>query len=169
MGYSFRLAASHRQNSTYHGLCCTSGTRLLNKTRQYNINKVNKIIIFYQAALAIKLSNLLICFCSFDLSCSILVKLYSGNALSDIRLYSSTKHNEQSTQSFKHWLMMLMFTKNKEMFYLTMHSTHFIFLLCKDHLGSRGDETHCHHYMGYSFRLAARDLLYAPSHRQYRT
>ena len=27
------------------------------------------------------------------------------------------------------------------------------------------EETHCHH-MGYSFRLAARVLLYAPSHRE---
>ena len=27
-------------------------------------------------------------------------------------------------------------------------------------------ETRCCHYMGYSFRLAARDLLYASSHRQ---
>ena len=27
------------------------------------------------------------------------------------------------------------------------------------------EETRCHH-MGYSFRLAARVLLYAPSHRQ---
>ena len=30
------------------------------------------------------------------------------------------------------------------------------------------EETHCRH-MGYSFRLAARVLLYAPSHRQYST
>ena len=28
------------------------------------------------------------------------------------------------------------------------------------------EETHCCHYMGYTFRLAARDLLYASSHRQ---
>ena len=28
------------------------------------------------------------------------------------------------------------------------------------------EETCCHHYMGYSFQLAARDLLYAPSHRE---
>ena len=28
------------------------------------------------------------------------------------------------------------------------------------------EETHCHHCMGYSFQLVARDLLYAPSHRQ---
>ena len=55
------------------------------------------------------------------------------------------------------------------MFYLTMHSTHFILRLygvrhmVKDH--SDSEETRCCH-MGYSFRLAARVLLYAPSHRQ---
>ena len=27
------------------------------------------------------------------------------------------------------------------------------------------EETHCHQFMGYSLLLAARDLLYAPSHR----
>ena len=59
----------------------------------------------------------------------------------------------------------------KEMFYLTMHSTHFQLWLydvghmVKDHSDSeRG--TCCHHCMGYSFRLAARVLLYASSHRQ---
>ena len=42
----------------------------------------------------------------------------------------------------------------KEMFYFTViwHRTY-------------GKETRCHH-MGYSFRLTARVLLYAPSHRQ---
>ena len=49
----------------------------------------------------------------------------------------------------------------KEMFYLMKHSTHFIVLYCiihivKDH--SDREET--------SFRVAAGDLLYAPSHRQ---
>ena len=29
------------------------------------------------------------------------------------------------------------------------------------------DKTCCHHFMGYSFRLAAMALLYAPSHRQH--
>ena len=31
------------------------------------------------------------------------------------------------------------------------------------------EETCCHHYMSYSFRLVARDLLYTPSHRQDRS
>ena len=35
--------------------------------------------------------------------------------------------------------------------------------MIKDH--SDRKRIHCHHYMGYSFRLAERDLLYAPSHR----
>ena len=55
----------------------------------------------------------------------------------------------------------------KEMFYLTTHTTHFILRLygighmVKDHSDSeRGN------HMGYSFRLAARVLFYASSHRQ---
>ena len=52
---------------------------------------------------------------------------------------------------------------NKEMFYLTMHSTHFIYgYMALDHLARK--ETRCHHYMGYSFRLAVSVLLYAASH-----
>ena len=50
------------------------------------------------------------------------------------------------------------------MFYLTTHSTHFIYgYKVKDH--SAREETRCRH-MGYSFRLAARVLLYAQSHIQ---
>ena len=60
--------------------------------------------------------------------------------------------------------------ERKEMFYLTTHSTHLrlygVRHMVKDHSDSeRGEETRCRH-MGYSFRLAARVLLYASSHRQ---
>ena len=58
----------------------------------------------------------------------------------------------------------------KEMFYLTTHSTHFIYGYMASDIWLRTilivkKETCCHH-IGYSFRLAARVLLYAPSHRQ---
>ena len=36
--------------------------------------------------------------------------------------------------------------------------------MAKDH--SVRKETHCHHFMGYSFQLAAKGLLYATSHIQ---
>ena len=58
----------------------------------------------------------------------------------------------------------------KEMFYLTTHSTHFIYgymasdILLRTILIVR-KKTRCRH-LGYSFRLTARVLLYAPSHRQ---
>ena len=45
-------------------------------------------------------------------------------------------------------------------FYLRLYA---VGHMVKDH--SVREETHCHH-MGYVFRLAARVLLYAPSHRQ---
>ena len=58
----------------------------------------------------------------------------------------------------------------KEMFYLTTHSTHFIYgymasdILLRTILIMR-KEIRCRH-IGYSFRLTARVLLYASSHRQ---
>ena len=57
-----------------------------------------------------------------------------------------------------------------EMFYLTTHSTHFIYgymasdIWLKTTLIVR-KETRFRH-IGYSFRLTARVILYAPSHRQ---
>ena len=58
----------------------------------------------------------------------------------------------------------------KEMFYLTTHSTHFIYgYMASDiwyrttHI--RREEIRCRH-IGYYFRLAARVLVYASSHRQ---
>ena len=56
----------------------------------------------------------------------------------------------------------------KEMFYLMMHSTHFIYSYMVSNIWLRTilivrEETR---HIGYSFRLAARVLLYAPSHRQ---
>ena len=56
------------------------------------------------------------------------------------------------------------------MFYLTTHSTHFIYGYMASNIWLRTilimrKETRCRH-IGYSFRLTARVLLYAPSHRQ---
>ena len=61
-------------------------------------------------------------------------------------------------------------TGRKEMFYLTMHSTHFIYGYMASGIWLRTilivtKETRCRH-IGYSFRLTARVLLYGPSHRQ---
>ena len=58
----------------------------------------------------------------------------------------------------------------KEMFNLTTHSTHFIYGYMASDIWLRTilivrKETRCRH-IGYSFRLTARVLLYAPSHRQ---
>ena len=56
------------------------------------------------------------------------------------------------------------------MFYLTTHSKHFIYGYMASDIWLRTiqiarEETRCRN-MNYSFRLAARVLLYAPSHRQ---
>ena len=56
----------------------------------------------------------------------------------------------------------------KEMFDLMMHSTHFIYVIWHQTYGKGPhivrEETCCH--VSYSFRLAARVLLYASYHRQ---
>ena len=62
------------------------------------------------------------------------------------------------------------FIGRKEMFYLMTHSTHFIYGYMASDIWLRTilivrKETRCCH-IGYSFRLTARVLLYAPSHRQ---
>ena len=56
------------------------------------------------------------------------------------------------------------------MFYLTTHSTHFIYGYMASDIWLRTilivrKETRCRN-IGYSYRLTARVLLYAPSHRQ---
>ena len=58
----------------------------------------------------------------------------------------------------------------REMFYLTTNSTHFIYGYMASDIWLRTilivrKETRCRH-IGYSYRLTARVLLYAPSHRQ---
>ena len=60
--------------------------------------------------------------------------------------------------------------REREMFYLTTHSTHFIYGYMASDIWLRTilivrKETRCRH-IGYCYRLTARVLLYAPSHRQ---
>ena len=60
--------------------------------------------------------------------------------------------------------------EGRKMFYLTTHSTHFIYGYMASDIWLRTilivrKEIRCRH-IGYSVRLAARVLLYAPSHRQ---
>ena len=60
--------------------------------------------------------------------------------------------------------------REREIFYLTTHSTHFIYGYMASDIWLRTilivrKETRCRH-IGYSYRLTVRVLLYAPSHRQ---
>ena len=79
--------------------------------------------------------------------------------------FSSTMRKCLSIQ-----LIHLLSERRKEMFYLTTHSTHFIYGYIASDIWLRTilivrKETRCRH-IGYSFQLTARVLLYAPSHRQ---
>ena len=71
---------------------------------------------------------------------------------------------------FNPWFIIIMVNMIKEMFYLMMHSTHFIYGYMASDIWLRiilivSKETCCCH-IGYSFRLAARVLLCVPSRRQ---
>ena len=75
---------------------------------------------------------------------------------------------------FKEYLffLLLLYEKEREkkMFYLTTHSTHFINGYMASDIWLRTilivrKETRCRH-ISYSYRLTARVLLYAPSHTQ---
>ena len=80
-------------------------------------------------------------------------------------------------QYFKHYwnnpfllVNIYYYFNEREMFYLTTHSTHFIYSYMASDIWLRTilivrKETRCRH-IGYSYRLTARVLLYAPSHRQ---
>ena len=60
----------------------------------------------------------------------------------------------------------------KEMLYFLTHSTHFIYGYLVSDIWWKAihivrEETRYHYFMGYSFWLAAKDFLYAPSQRQH--
>ena len=76
---------------------------------------------------------------------------------------------DEQKRTRMHTSHLLLEEGRKEMFYLTTHSTHFIYGYMASDLWLRTilivrKETRCRH-IGYSFRLTARVLLYA-SHRQ---
>ena len=80
-----------------------------------------------------------------------------------VKLY--VKHEYKAFTTQHHQL-----SGRKEMFYLTTQSTHFIYGYMASDIWLRPilivrKETRCRH-IGYSFRLTARVLLYAPSHIQ---
>ena len=67
-------------------------------------------------------------------------------------------------------IIIIIVVEGRKCFYLTTHATHFIYgymasdILLRTILIVRKETRH--HHIGYSFRLAARVLLYAPSYRQ---
>ena len=94
------------------------------------------------------------------------VDLLTGNNHFGIWLHT------RSCQSFDTRVTQIMIKRERErkMFYLMTHSTHFIYGYMASDIWLRTilivrKETRCRH-IGYSYRLAARVLLYAPSHRQ---
>ena len=91
----------------------------------------------------------------------------------DPRLIKKSSHCSVATSFLSRYLsgtLPYVREREREMFYLTTHSTHFIYGYMASDIWLRTilivrKETRCRH-IGYSYRLAARVLLYAPSHRQ---
>ena len=83
----------------------------------------------------------------------------------DTPLWSKYITTELGVVTFIYWGK-----REREMFYLTTHSTHFIYGYMASDIWLRTilivrKEIRCRH-IGYSYRLTTRVLLYAPSHRQ---
>ena len=104
------------------------------------------------------------CLTSFYVTVGINVRNASWNAHSKYTLFNVPIQ--------KCLLMVILWSqeREREMFYLTTHSTHFIYGYMASDIWLRTilivrKETRCCH-IGYSYRLTARVLLYAASHRQ---
>ena len=106
-------------------------------------------------------------FFSFDWLCQILCPIRVAKWVVRCRSFAES----QSLASIVvKWVFNDLTEREREMFYLTTHSTHFIYGYMASDIWLRTilivrKETRCRH-IGYSFRLTARVLLYAPSHRQ---
>ena len=100
------------------------------------------------------------------------------HAISCLKLYLLMIPNVKGTTDYKrtsvnacHFMPKLSpDEREREMFYLMTHSTHFIYGYMASDIWLRTilivrKETRCCH-IDYSYRLTARVLLYAPSHRQ---
>ena len=114
------------------------------------------------------------------LKCCLFVSGVLKHLETEDRFQFSAKHNDHTYNQMRYEAMgevastsQLSFSereREREMFYLTTHSTHFNYGYMASDIWLRTilivrEETRCRH-MGYSYRLTARVLLYAPSHRQ---
>ena len=104
------------------------------------------------------------------------VSCYLKTNNKQIKMYRPYKDSYKKNQTHKHILnillhhLMSVILREREVFYLTTHSTHFIYGYMASDIWLRTilivrKETRCRH-IGCSYRLTARALLYAPSHRQ---
>ena len=146
IGYSLQLAervllytSTHRQNNAYHGLCYTSRGTLAG-TRNSWMGPPRRI------------------------------DPTTDRTMSERSYHGATSRSSAHRCITKPARFCFYDSRKREMFYLTTHSTHFIYGYMASDIWLRTilivrKETRCRH-IGYSYRLTARVLLYAPSHRQ---
>ena len=96
-------------------------------------------------------------------------ELHLAAVKAELCLLQATTQNIRIIASFSHTVNYTIF-RERERNVLTTHSTHFIYGYMASDIWLRTilivrKETCCRH-IGYSYRLTARVLLYAPSHRQ---
>ena len=146
MGYLSRLtarvllyASSHRQDSTYHGLCYTSRGALAG-TRNSSMGPHHEGSIRRPIA---PWANVLT------------TKLHSVNKAQHTFLRIILMCIYKAIFLFYKWFYRWLRQRRNEIFYLMTHSTHFIYLIQRRTYGKwsfrQQEETCCHHYMGYSF------------------
>ena len=87
-----------------------------------------------------------------------------------VQLIQCQTYGHVDTYTTGHSCPIIVKNREREMFYLTTHSTHFIYGYLSSDIWLRTilivrKETRCRH-IAYSYRLTARVLLYAPSIRQ---
>ena len=176
-GWNEKLyASSLRQDNTYHSLLHQSWSTWLQQETAQWVNHEGLIwrpITPWANALTTELRTWVevfilsttsrTCFASVDVMPPTTYRMSRGWSLGR-GLLTFMNSLQTNTYTWKHYL------KEQEMFYLTMHSTHFIYGYMVSDIWLTTilivrEETRCCH-MGYSFWLTARVLLYALSHIQ---
>ena len=145
--------------------------------------EIFKKIIQHFVNLNIRLYDMILKNTQFDIIATILTYNYMFHYIYSINLHfqmSNQKKGHALTEGYNEecWSISTIDKpycsptreREREMFYLTTHSTHFIYGYMASDIWLRTilivrKETCCRH-IGYSYRLTARVLLYAPSHRQ---
>ena len=169
MGYSFRITASvlvyapsHRQDNTYHSL----GTKKNKKNIYIQVSTYK----FVQIEAVEKTISFLLVEQPVDHDNKIFLHSLDHDVMPQMVVKETACLNHRPATTRLGGTYHKELEREREMFYLTTHSTHFIYGYMVSDIWLRTilivrKETSCCH-IDYSYRLTASVLLYAPFHRQ---